>query len=73
MDSVAVETAARMVAGRSPVRTFAQLRELACQVGPQRVGVVQADDDVALTAVSEATVAGMASPVLIGNTYSLNQ
>ena len=67
MNSVAVETAAKLVAGESPVRTFAQLRERACQMGPKRVGVVQADDDVALTAVSEATVAGMASPVLIGN------
>ena len=67
MEAVAVEISARMVAGQGPVRTFAQLRERACQVGPRRVGVVQADDDVALTAVSEAMLAAMASPVLIGN------
>lgn len=67
MGTCATEAAtARQTAGK-PLRTFAELRERACQLGPRRVGVVQADDDVALTAVSEAMIVGMASPVLIGN------
>lgn len=67
MDSVAVETAARLPAGLRPVRTFAELRERARQAGARRVGVVQAEDDVALTAASHALLAGIAVPVLIGN------
>ncbi len=46
--------------------TFAELRERACKLGPKRVGVVMADDDVALTAAAEAMRAGIANPVLIG-------
>jgi phosphate butyryltransferase len=47
--------------------SFADLRKQACEVGPKRVGVVLADDDVALAAVSEALLLKIALPVLIGN------
>ena len=48
------------------IRTFAELRERACEVGPKRVGVVLAEDDVALTAASDALLSRIAMPVLIG-------
>ena len=49
------------------VRTFADLRKRACAAGPRRVAVVLADDEVALTAASDALRAGIALPVLIGD------
>ncbi len=47
--------------------TFAELRERARELGPKRVGVVLADDDVALTAASDALLSRIATPVLIGD------
>lgn len=49
------------------VRTFGELRERAREVGPKRVGVVCAEDDVALMAASDALVSRIALPVLIGD------
>ena len=49
-----------------PIRNFAGLRERACELGPKRVGVVLAEDDVALMAASDALVSRIARPVLIG-------
>jgi phosphate butyryltransferase len=49
------------------IRSFAELRKRACELGPKRVGVVLADDDVALTAASDALRSPIASPVLIGD------
>ena len=49
------------------IRTFAELRERAREVGPKRVGVVLADDAVALTAASDALLSRIATPVLIGD------
>ncbi|MGA3009962.1 MAG: phosphate acyltransferase [Terracidiphilus sp.] len=49
------------------IRTFAELRERAREVGPKRVGVVLADDEVALTAAADALRIGIAMPVLIGD------
>src|ERR1700733_7248730 len=49
------------------IRTFAELRERAREVGPKRVGVVLADDGVALTASSDALLSRIATPVLIGD------
>jgi phosphate butyryltransferase len=49
------------------VRTFAELRSLACEIGPRRVGVVLADDEVALTAAAEAMRSRIVLPVLIGD------
>ena len=49
------------------VRTFAEVRQWARRTGPKRVGVVLADDEVALTAAAEAMRSEIASPVLIGD------
>ena len=49
------------------IRTFAELRERARELGPKRVAVVLAEDDVALMAASDALLSQIASPVLIGN------
>jgi len=49
------------------IHTFADLRERACEIGPKRVGVVLAEDDVALMAASDALQARIAVPVLIGD------
>ena len=49
------------------IRGFAELRRRARVCGPRRVGVVLAEDDVALAAASDALIAEIASPVLIGN------
>jgi len=49
------------------IHTFADLRERACEIGPKRVGVVLAEDDVALMAASDALQACIAVPVLIGD------
>jgi phosphate butyryltransferase len=51
----------------SELRTFAELRERAREAGPKRVGVVLADDEVALAAMADAFRTGLAFPVLIGN------
>lgn len=52
------------------LRTFVELRKRACEVGPRRVGVVLADDEVALAAMADAFRSGMAFPVLIGDEKS---
>lgn len=49
------------------IRTFAELRDRARELGPKRVGVVLAEDDVALMAASDALLSHIALPVLIGN------
>jgi phosphate butyryltransferase len=49
------------------IRTFTELKERAREAGPKRVGVVLADDEVALTAASDALRMGIALPVLIGD------
>lgn len=49
------------------IRTFADLRERARELGPKRVGVVLAEDDVALRAASDALQSRIALPVLIGD------
>ena len=50
-----------------PIRTFSELRQRARQLGPKRVAVVMADDEVALTAAHDAMRLGIATPVLIGD------
>jgi len=51
---------------KTTIRTFEQMRKRAQELGPKRVGVVLAEDDVALTAAAEAMRANIATPVLIG-------
>jgi phosphate butyryltransferase len=46
---------------------FAELRRRAGSLGPKRVGVVVADDDVALCAALDAMDLGIAIPILIGD------
>ncbi len=53
--------------GRPGIRTFDELRRCAQPLGPKRVAVVAADDEVALTAAYGALQLGIAVPVLIGN------
>jgi phosphate butyryltransferase len=54
-------------AATGALTTFAELRRRARGLGPKRVGVVLADDDVALAAASDAMLQGIAVPVLIGD------
>ena len=49
------------------IANFAELRERSQPLGPRRVAVVAADDEVALTAADGALHLGIALPVLIGN------
>ncbi len=46
--------------------SFSDLRQRAREIGPKRVGVVEADDDVVLQAASQALRSHIALPVLIG-------
>ena len=48
------------------ISTFVELRERAREMGPKRVGVVLADDEVALAAMADAFRMVLAFPVLIG-------
>ena len=52
---------------RRELNNFSELRLLAHALGPQRVGVVAAEDQVALTAADAALQLGIAIPVLIGD------
>ena len=52
---------------RQEIPNFAELRRRAQPLGPRRVAVVAADDEVALTAADGALHLGIAIPVLIGN------
>ena len=52
---------------RQEITNFAELRRRAQPLGPKRVAVVAAEDEVALTAADGALHLGIAVPVLIGN------
>jgi phosphate butyryltransferase len=49
------------------IRNFDELRRRAQPLGPRKVAVIAADDEVALTAADGALRLGIAMPVLIGN------
>lgn len=49
------------------IRSFTELRNAARPLGPRKVAIVAADDEVALTAADGALNLGIAIPVLIGN------
>jgi hypothetical protein len=53
------------------INSFVELRQRAKSVGPKRVAVVVADDEVALTAAEAALDLGIAHPVLIGNLHNI--
>jgi len=52
---------------RHEITNFVELRLRARPLGPRRVAIVAADDEVALTAADGALHLGIAVPVLIGN------
>jgi len=54
------------------VTNFAGLRRCAQPLGPKRLAVVVADDEVALTAADGALHLGIAIPVLIGNEATIH-
>ncbi len=54
------------------IDSFAQLRAQAQQLGPRRVAIVVADDEVALSAADEARRLGIALPVLIGDKLKIH-
>lgn len=60
-----------MVAPGSPavtvIRNFQQLRGEARAIGPMRVAIVCADDDIALKAAADALISGIVIPQLFGN------
>ena len=53
------------------IRDFPELRRHAQLLGPRRIAVVMADDDIALTAAGRALQLGVAVPVLVGNEESI--
>lgn len=55
------------------IGTLDELRRQAINAGPKRIGVVQADDEVALTAAAEALRQGIAYPVLIGDACGIRE
>jgi phosphate butyryltransferase len=59
--------ASTAVFSKQKITSFAELRRRAQPLGPKRVAVVTADDEVALTAADGALNLGIAVPVLIGN------
>lgn len=60
-----------MLQATAVIETFAALRERAREAGPKRVAVVDADDDVALTAAADALEQGIARPVLVGDAAAI--
>ncbi|MDZ7363312.1 MAG: phosphate acyltransferase [candidate division KSB1 bacterium] len=55
------------------MRNFFDLRRRAQELGPQRVAVVMADDEVALSAVIKAVVLKIATPILIGEVVRIRE
>lgn len=60
-----------MPVAQDVIRDFAALREAARPLGPRKVAVVAADDEVALTAADGALHLHIAAPVLIGNAQKI--
>lgn len=56
-----------MIAMATTIASFTDVRCRAQQLGPCRVAIVVADDEVALTAADRALHLGIATPVLLGN------
>jgi len=52
---------------RERINSFSELNERARAIGPKKVAVVVADDDVALSAIGQAVDRGIAEAVLIGS------
>jgi phosphate butyryltransferase len=65
MRSPALPTETRLI------RNFEQLRARAQLLGPKRVAVICAEDEIALTAASDGVLLGICLPVLIGNDHNI--
>src|SRR3954466_10602933 len=55
------------------IKSFAELRRAAQPLGPKKVAIVAADDEVALTAADGALYLGIAQPILIGNVHKTRE
>ncbi len=66
-------SAIRLPGVQTAIRNFHQLREEARAVGPLRVAIVCADDDVALEAASDALILGIATPQLLGDAENIGR
>jgi phosphate butyryltransferase len=55
------------------IQNFLDLRRRAQELGPKRVAVVMADDEVALSAVIKAVVLKIATPILIGEVERIRE
>lgn len=55
------------------IQNFLELRRRAQELGPKRVAVVMADDEVALSAVIKAVVLKIAAPILIGEVERIRE
>ncbi|MBK8595390.1 MAG: phosphate butyryltransferase [Holophagales bacterium] len=60
-----------MLQATAAIGTFAALRERARETGPKRVAVVDANDEIALTAAADALEQGIALLVLIGDAAAI--
>jgi phosphate butyryltransferase len=60
-----------MLQTTAAIESFAALRERAREAGPKRVAVVDANDEIALTAAADALEQGIALPVLIGDAVAM--
>ena len=67
VDMITVDTAPAV----QRITSFAGLRRQAQQVGPKRVAVVVADDEIALTAADRALELGIAALVLLGDVQKI--
>jgi phosphate butyryltransferase len=56
---------------QNAIKNFSELRRRAASVGPKRLAVVVADDDVALTAAADSLALEIALPVLIGSVQKI--
>jgi phosphate butyryltransferase len=56
---------------RQPIRSFSELRRAAQACGCKRLAVVAADDEIVLTACSEALRLGLAKPILFGDANAI--
>jgi phosphate butyryltransferase len=55
------------------IQNFLDLRRRAQELGPKRVAVVMADDEIALSAIIKAAVLKIATPILIGEVERIRE
>lgn len=62
-----------MLQATTAIESFSALCERARETGPKRVAVVDASDEIALTAAADALAQGIALPVLIGDAAAIRE